>query len=44
VCILLQVKDFGKDWKTRIIGIHMGGGGAIYNEGEALYNQTREWG
>ncbi len=29
---------------TRIIGIHMGGGGASYNEGEELYNQTRELG
>lgn len=30
--------------ETRIIGIHMGGGGASYNEGEELYNHTRELG
>jgi len=30
--------------ETRIIGIHMGGGGASYNEGEELYIQTRELG
>ncbi len=30
--------------EIRIIGIHMGGGGASYNEAEELYNQTRELG
>jgi predicted TIM-barrel fold metal-dependent hydrolase len=29
---------------TRIIGVHMGGGGAGYVEAEALYQQTRELG
>ncbi len=29
---------------TRIIAVHMGGGGAGYVEGEELYNQTRELG
>ncbi|MBS0001161.1 MAG: amidohydrolase family protein [Cyclobacteriaceae bacterium] len=30
--------------ETRIIGVHMGGGGAGYLEGEALYLKTREMG
>ncbi len=29
---------------TRIIGVHMGGGGASYMEGESLYLKTRELG